>query len=153
MGEVLQMKDPKKKVDVLDRIILLGILPKEGSFANLKLLRVVKENLSFNESENRALQFRQEATENGTMMVWNTIKLKNKASGEIIRAPNNVLQAMAEKDPDLFEVEPACPAKAIFFGEVIEGLIKKALLELDKAEKLTAEHYSVYEKFVGDEGE
>jgi len=140
--------NPKKKVDVLERIALLGLLPKEGSFANLKLLRVVKENLSFNESENRALQFRQETVDGIPMMVWNIIRLKNKTTGDIVRAPNAVLQQMAAQDPDAFEVTPACPAKEIFFGEVIEGLIRKVLKELDKAEKLTADHYSLYEKFM-----
>ena len=141
--------NPKKKVNVLERLMLLAILPKEGSFTNLKLLRVVKENLSFNEVENKALQFRAETNAEGAqMMVWNTSKLVNKATGDLVRAPEPILQQMLATDPDKFEAKPACPDKEIFFGAVIEALIRKALKALDSAEKLTADHYSLYEKFM-----
>lgn len=142
--------NPKKAVTVLERILLLNqLLPKEGSFENLKLLRVVRENLSFNEAENKGLQFRMVTDpERGQMTVWNSIKLKNKATGEIVVAPNDILVQMANKDPDVFEVSPACPEKEIFFGEIIEKLISKAIQTLDKAEKLTEDHFSLYEMFV-----
>jgi len=140
--------NPKKKVNVLERLMLLGILPKEGSFTNLKLLRLVKESLSFNEAENKALQFRNENAGGAQMMLWNTSKLINKETGDLVRAPEQILQQMLAKDPDKFELKPACPDKEIFFGDVVEGLIRKSLKELDKAEKLTADHYSLYEKFM-----
>jgi len=47
------------KLSVLERLIVLSILPAEGSFANLKLLRIAKENLSFTETENKELNFQQ----------------------------------------------------------------------------------------------
>lgn len=141
--------NPKKKVNVLERLMALGILPKEGSFTNLKLLRLVKESLSFNEAENKALQFRTEVNAEGAqMMIWNSTKLINKATGDLIGAPEQILQQILAKDPDKFEAKPACPDKEIFFGDVVEGLIRKSLKELDKAEKLTADHYSLYEKFM-----
>ena len=140
--------NPKKKVNVLERLMLLGILPKEGSFTNLKLLRLVKESLSFNEAENKALQFRNENAGGAQMMLWNTSKLINKETGDLVRAPEQILQQMLATDPDKFEAKPACPDKEIFFGEVIEALIRKALKALDSAEKLTADHYSLYEKFM-----
>jgi len=141
--------NPKKKVNVLERLMLLGILPKEGSYTNLKLLRVVKESLSFNEAENKALQFRNEMNAAGVqMMIWNSMKLVNKETGDLVKAPQQILQQMLDKDPDKFEARPACPDKEIFFGEVVEVLIRKALKELDKAEKLMEDHYSLYEKFM-----
>ena len=150
MGDVVEMKAVKvgKKVelDVLERLTLSNVLPKEGTFLNLRLLRVVKEELSFTEEENRALQFRQD----GQMLMWNSVCLTNKATGEIVKAPNEVLVQMAQKDPAGadFQMAPACPPKEFVFGEVVEGLIVKALKDLDKAEKITAEHYSLYEKFM-----
>ena len=51
------------KLNVLERLILLNLLPKEGSFANIKLLRVARENLSFNEKENKDLNFQQVDTQ------------------------------------------------------------------------------------------
>lgn len=55
------------KLSVLDRLVALNLLPTEGSFTNLKLIRVAKETLSFNEEENKTLQFKQ----TGDQMIWN----------------------------------------------------------------------------------
>lgn len=54
------------KLDVLERLIALNLLPKEGTFTNLKLIRVAREELSFNEEEHKALQFQQ----NGELLQW-----------------------------------------------------------------------------------
>ena len=47
------------KLKVFDRLILLNILPKEGDIFTLKLIRKLREALSFNENEHQALQFKQ----------------------------------------------------------------------------------------------
>ena len=54
------------ELNTLERVMLMGVLPKEGTFANLKLLRIAKERLSFSEEENKKLNFRQE----GDQMYW-----------------------------------------------------------------------------------
>ena len=100
------------KLNVLERILASGLLPKEGTFANLKLLRVAQEDLSFDEKENKALNFRQE--------------------GEMTRWEDSVV-----------------PDKEIKLGEIATQLLTKKLKELDESEKLTSEHMSLYEKFVG----
>jgi len=144
------MKDAEKMgksvpLNTLERtVLLLGLLPKEGSFSNLKLVRLLREELSFTEEENRALQFR---TEN-QMIMWNTISLVNKETGDVVKGTDQVLLAMARKDPEAFEVKPACPEKEIYCGETMETLVIKALKDLDKAEKITEDHYSLYEKFM-----
>jgi len=48
------------KVGVFDRLILLNILPKEGDFMSLKIVRKMREDLSFSEEEHKALQFKQD---------------------------------------------------------------------------------------------
>ena len=48
------------KLGVFDRLILLNILPKEGDFTTLKIVRKLREDLSFSEEEHKALQFVQE---------------------------------------------------------------------------------------------
>lgn len=70
------------ELSVLDRIVLQNLLPKEGNFANLKLLRIARESLSFNEEENKALAFRQEAEK----LFWNenTVEPKEIAIGEVV---------------------------------------------------------------------
>jgi len=54
------------KLPVSDRLILLGVLPKEGDFTTLKILRQMKDDLSFSEEEHKILKIRQE----GEMMFW-----------------------------------------------------------------------------------
>ena len=39
------------QLSVLERIVLLDILPKEGNFVTLKILRKLRESLSFTEEE------------------------------------------------------------------------------------------------------
>lgn len=48
------------ELNVFDRLILLNILPKEGDFTTLKIVRKMREDLSFTEDEHKALQFTQE---------------------------------------------------------------------------------------------
>jgi len=48
------------ELKVFDRLILLNILPKEGDFTTLKIIRKLREDLSFSEEEHAALEFRQE---------------------------------------------------------------------------------------------
>ena len=47
------------KLNIVERLMLLNILPPEGSITVMKLLRVLKEELSFSEEENKALEFDQ----------------------------------------------------------------------------------------------
>ena len=111
------------KLNTLERIVLAQVLPHEGTFANLRLLRVLRESLSFNEEENKALGFRQE----GTQMMWNNDEV---VDGEVI---------------------PRCPERDFPIGEVLTKLIVEKLKELNSQAKLTEQHFSLYEKFIVDE--
>lgn len=48
------------ELSTFDRLILLNILPKEGDFTTLKIVRKLREDLSFSEEEHAALEFKQE---------------------------------------------------------------------------------------------
>jgi len=52
---------------VVERLVLLNILPKEGDFTTLKLVRKLRENLSFDEGEHKTLNFVQD----GDQVRWN----------------------------------------------------------------------------------
>lgn len=52
---------------VVERLVLLNILPKEGDFTTIKLLRKLRENLSFDEEEHKKLMFVQD----GDQVRWN----------------------------------------------------------------------------------
>ena len=56
------------ELTVVERLILMNLLPNEGTYVNLKLVRVAREELSFSDEEVRALQFVQE----GEQVRWNT---------------------------------------------------------------------------------
>ena len=73
------------KLNVIERLVLLGMLPAEGSYSNLKLLRIAKESLSFDERENKILNFRVEAFGDEQRTVWNEgVEDKEVKIGEIV---------------------------------------------------------------------
>ena len=107
------------ELNVLERIVLVNTLPREGNFKNLKLLRIIKEEISFSEEENKALNFRQE----GDQLKWDN--------------------AIADGKPiDII------PLKEINFGETVTELIVESLKSLNDQGKLTENHFSIYEKFI-----
>ncbi len=55
-------------LSVLDRITLLNILPEQGDFITLKIVRKLRESLSFSEEEIKAIDLRQE----NQRIFWNT---------------------------------------------------------------------------------
>ena len=57
------------ELTVMDRLMLLQVLPKEGDFLSLRILRELKEELSFTEEEQAALELKQNR-EAGTVN-WN----------------------------------------------------------------------------------
>jgi len=64
------------ELNVLERLVLSNLLPKEGNFTNLKLVRELKEELSFNDIENAKLKFIQD----GAQVRWN-----EKVGNEIVK--------------------------------------------------------------------
>ena len=54
------------QLGVFDRVLLLNILPREGDFRTLKVLRKLADDLGFSEDEAAALQFKQE----GVKIEW-----------------------------------------------------------------------------------
>ena len=54
------------ELTVKERIALMDALPREGNFADLKIVRTLQDSLSFSEEEHKILNFRN--TETG--MAW-----------------------------------------------------------------------------------
>ncbi len=48
------------ELSVGERLALLDVLPKEGDYTTLKLLRKLREALSFSEGEHKSLKFEKE---------------------------------------------------------------------------------------------
>ena len=97
---------------IKDRIWLMTILPQETNFVLLKIIRTLRQDLSFSEDEIKEFDIKPD--EKGVN--WN---------------PAN------EKEKD------------INIGEMATQIIVKQLHDLDKAEKLTENHLSLWEKFIG----
>jgi hypothetical protein len=55
------------ELTVKERLILQSMLPKEANFTTLKLMRKLREALSFDEEEHKKLQFVQQ----GERLQWN----------------------------------------------------------------------------------
>ena len=60
------MEGKKMELTVLERVLLLGLLPAKENFLTLKLIRSVKDDLSFDDKEHKALGFKAE----NKMTIW-----------------------------------------------------------------------------------
>ncbi len=96
-----------------ERLMLLSILPKEGNFLTLKIVRKLREDLSLSEAEHKEYDFK--ALDDGRV-AWS-------------------------KEAD---AQP----KEITIGEKATDIIVEALTALDKSNKLTDAHFTLYEKFL-----
>lgn len=62
------------KLNVLERLKVLELLPKEGDVTTIKLVRKLRESLSFSEEEHKTLNFRQL----GTQLQWSKKEVPEK---------------------------------------------------------------------------
>ena len=106
------------KLEVHERIALLGLLPKEGDYAALKAVRRAREMFSFTPEEMSYYELRSSPGVDGKpQVVWN----KDKSSSQVKDVP---------------------------VDEYITDMIRASLAELNKKKRLTEEYLSLYEKFV-----
>jgi len=114
------------ELGVFERLILLNVLPKEGDFTTLKIVRKLREDLSFTEEEHKVLQFKQAG------------EVYMDAAGQEKEVPLGTVHWKAEGDVP----------RDIPIGEKATDVIVGTLKKLDKDKKLTDQHFSLYEKFV-----
>jgi len=112
------------KLSVLERIQLLGLLPKEGDHFTLKILRQLKESLSFSEAEHKVLQFK-----NGGE------KYKDDKGREQI-VPEGQIRWIKEADKD------------VQIGERATDIITEIFKKLNDQKKLPEQMFDLYEKFI-----
>ena len=136
------------KLSVMERMMLLNLLPPTGTFANLKVLRIAKEALSFDDKEHKALNIRYEGEGDKAQMRWDNHVIINKATGRAPEGTPETIQEMIRKNPDLYEMKPIMEDKNVIVGEIVTQMIVKSLKGLNDKEDLTEQHFSLYEKFV-----
>jgi len=145
------------KLSILERLLIQNLLPEKGSYTNLKIIRVAREALSFNEQENKAFEFIQE----GEQLKWKTkenvgVAIKNLE--ELLQKPDlakwekeKAEAQIEELKPKLALLENVPEERDIKLGEIVTEMIKKKLKEIDEKQELLPQQASLYEKFV--EGE
>ena len=117
------------QLTVLERILLLNLLPKEGNVITLRVVRKVREALSFSDEEQAALDFRHE--------------------GEAVHGQEELPAAERKRVPEgqIVWNQKAEPAKEFRFGETALKLIRKELTRLDTDGKLNEPMVPLYDKF------
>jgi len=144
----------KAKLTLGDRFAVLSVLPAEGNFATLKMVRKLREQLSLTESEikeYKVVQISEEQvvaitsakTDAEALIVATALFGKDSAQRIAIGIRNGTMggnQITWEKGGKVAEME---------FGEFAENMIKNSLEELDKTNKLEDKHFAIYEMFVG----
>jgi len=85
-------KGPNLKLTVLERLLVLRLLPRQGNLTTLRIVRELERELSFSEEEHAALQFVNH--ENGAV-TWKALgdKEKDVELGEV--AHRLVLEGLA----------------------------------------------------------
>ncbi len=85
------------ELGVFDRLILLNILPGEGDFTTLKIVRKMREDLSFTEEEHKALGFKQE-NEGRIQWIQEADKSKEISIGE--KATDIIVEVLKKLNDD-----------------------------------------------------
>ena len=114
------------ELEIFERLILLNLLPPEANFLTLKIVRKLKEDLSFTEEEHKELNFK------------NAGEIYVNDEGNKITVPDNGVH-WSPKAPQIKEFD---------FGATAITVVADTLKKLDKENKLTEQHISLYEKFV-----
>lgn len=96
------------ELTVLERIALLSVLPGEGNFTTLKIVRKLREDLSFTEEEHKVLNFKQEENSlfwNKDAEVVKDISIGNKATEIIVESLKklNDSKKLTEQNYSLYE--------------------------------------------------
>jgi len=132
------------KLNVMERLGLLEVAPKEGDFVTLKLVRKLRESLSFSEAEIAQIDFNQN---------WKCPKCQKEMSSPI--APKcecgSYMTATGSMTWDAKNGEALL--KEIHMGEKMMSMCVDALKKLDADKKLTENYISLYEKVIKAEGE
>ena len=145
------------KLTTMERVKLLETLPPTGDILSLKILRKLRETLSFSEEELKKFEARheymcpfQEKDKEGKITACNN-------KGFFLEQPtcgkhNVAMQATGVMNifipPESVNLE-----KEIHLGTKAHGIASNALKRLNDTKQLTEAHVSLYEKFFPPEEE
>jgi len=128
------------KLEVFERLVLMNILPKEGDFITLKLVRKLREALAFNEKEIAEINFRNH---------WSCPKCqKVEIAGEMPKCPDCDIYMQLGGQVTWDDDKAKKVVKDVFMGAKMLVLCESTLKKLSDESKLTDQHMSLYAKFV-----
>ena len=84
------------KLDVRERLVLLSVLPPEGDFITLKVVRKLKEDLSFTEAEIEQYKF----VQNDANVTWDNSVEQSKPIAIGTKAKEVIGDALKKLDKD-----------------------------------------------------
>jgi len=132
------------QLNVLERLALLEVVPKEGDFVTLKLVRKLRESLAFSEAEIKEINF---------INNWKCPQCqKQTTSPDSPRCEcGSYMVGTGSMTWDAEKGEKVL--KEIHMGEKMMTMCVDALKKLDSEKKLTESYFSLYEKVIKAEGE
>jgi len=128
------------KLGVYERLILQNILPQEGDFITLKLVRKLRESLAFSEKEIAEIDFKNH---------WKCPKCnKVELSANVIKCQDCGIYMIPAGQVTWDEEKAINVVKDVHMGKAMLNLCETALQKLSDEKKLTEQHMSLFEKFV-----
>ena len=134
------------KLTVFERLMLQSILPQEGDFITLKLVRKLKEALAFSEKEITEINFQNQ---------WKCPKCQKEIlASEMPKCPDCDVYMRIGGQVHWDDEKAKKVVKDVFMGAKMLALCETTLKKLSDEQKLTEQHMSLFEKFCeGDEKE
>lgn len=128
------------KLEVYERLVLMSILPQAGDFVTLKLVRKLREALSFNEKEIAEISFQNH---------WRCPKCqKVELSAQAIKCQECGVYMVLAGSVSWDEEKAIGVVKDVHMGRSMHELCASTLKKLSDESKLTEQHMSLYELFV-----
>ena len=127
------------KLTVYERLALISILPKEGDFVTLKLVRKLRETLSFSEKEIAQIDFQN---------MWKCPTCQKVEFTSVQPKCEDCNRYMVTAGQVTWDEKKATKLiKEVHLGDSMMALCSSVLKRLSDEEKLTEQQMTLYEKF------
>ncbi len=148
-----EVENMKADLTISDRFTVLSILPAEGNFATLKVVRKLREQLSLTEAEIKEYGVVQ--IQDAHVAAIQNVKTDTEALAVAVKmfgAKDAQRLSLGIRNGTLGSGQITWTngekTTEMEFGDFGTEMIKNALVKLDKENKLEDKHFAIYEIFV-----
>jgi len=130
------------KLTVQERVVLVTILPAEGDYTTIKLVRKLRESLSFSEEEHKQLNFRNRydcPKCEAEVYASSPIKCENKECKKFNQYMKQSNFLTWNEDVNI--------VKDVHMGSKSKELLKSTLQKFSDEKRLNETYLDVYERF------